>query len=393
MLKKISLKKSGVNRIKSNHSELKADDVEDFLKSFHPGEWVILSSPEGQWLGYVNPLLEFTANPITVLEPLTNPKITPTDYIKRKLDTAYALRGKIKDYLSGCRLVYGQQDALPGLQIDLFENACFIQINTAGLDTHRDFIKTYVFELTQKKCYFLDNQKYREKESLPFFEAEKLPDIKVFENDLHLSVRSEVIQKVGYYYDHRENRRALTDLILRMDHSFKNGIDLFCYIGSWGLHALKANVAQMTFVDQGDFSAEIQNNLKLNKFDDRGQYVRADVFKYLDQCAQEGKTFDLILSDPPAFAKSLSQKKGALEGYHKLHRKVLKLAAPWSLVGFSSCTHYVDQDEFQKTILEEAQKENRKVHLIYQGLQGWDHPIKSTMDKSNYIKSFFYIVE
>ena len=399
MLKQIVLKKSGVNRIKSNHIELKADDVETSLKSIHPGEWIFLTAPEGQWLAFVNPMIEAPLAAIAVLSFVNKSALTLSEdeiaksFIKEKMSKAYARRSKLKDYLKGCRLVYGQTDELPGLQIDIFDSVGVIQINTAGLDRHREFIKSHLEELTGRKAYFLDNPKYRAKELLPIFETEKLPDLSISENGLKLTVRSEVVQKVGYYYDHRENRRVMIDLIKRMNHDFKSGIDLFCYVGSWGLHALKADIPFMTFVDQGDFSTEIKNNLSLNGFNDRGQYVRADVFKYLDQCSSENKKFDLILSDPPAFAKSPGQKKSAVEGYHKLHRKVLKLASPWALVGFSSCTHYVNEEEFQKTIVEEAEKEKRKIHLVYQGLQGWDHPVKTTMDRSNYIKSFFYIVE
>lgn len=399
MLKQVALSKVGLNRVKAGHIELKADDIEPSVKSFHPGEWIALTSIEGQWLAFINPLIEPPASQITLLSPLTKNALSQTadtlalGYIKSKLDMAFEKRKKIKGYLEGCRLVYGHNDDLPGLQVDLFVNACFIQINTAGIDRYREQVKVHLEDKTNKKCFFLDNPKYRQRESLPSFEIENLPDLKIRENGLELSVRSEVLQKVGYYYDHRENRRALIDLMSRLEHQFENGIDLFSYVGSWGLHALKGGVRRMTFVDQGDFEVELKKNLNLNKFDDQGEYVRGDVFKYLDQCAQQKILFDLILSDPPAFAKSASQKKGAIEGYHKLHRRVLKVAAPWSVIGFSSCTHYVSEDEFQRTILEEATREKRRIHLIYQGVQGWDHPVKSTMDKSNYIKSFFYIVE
>ncbi len=103
--------------------------------------------------------------------------------------------------------------------------------------------------------------------------------------------------------------------------------------------------------------------------------------------------FDLVLCDPPAFAKSQPQKDQALEGYSKLHRKVLKASRPGAMLAFSSCTHYVSHEEFQKNILDAAMKENKKLQLIYSGMQGWDHPVPSLMDKSNYIKSYFYLME
>jgi 23S rRNA (cytosine1962-C5)-methyltransferase len=101
----------------------------------------------------------------------------------------------------------------------------------------------------------------------------------------------------------------------------------------------------------------------------------------------------MILCDPPAFAKSHLQKDQALEGYSKLHRKVIKASQPGALLVFSSCTHYVSHEEFQKNILEAAHKENRKIQLLLSGMQGWDHPVSSLSEKSNYIKCYFYLLE
>jgi 23S rRNA (cytosine1962-C5)-methyltransferase len=147
------------------------------------------------------------------------------------------------------------------------------------------------------------------------------------------------------------------------------------------------------FVDQGDFSAEVDKGLDLNNFQERGTFHRKDVFKFLDESFQEKNIYDAVFCDPPAFAKSAGQTNQALEGYTKLHRKVFKILSSKSLVVFSSCTHYVDHDEFQKNILDAAVKENRNIQLIYSGMQGFDHPVKSLSDRSNYIKSYIYIVE
>jgi 23S rRNA (cytosine1962-C5)-methyltransferase len=145
-------------------------------------------------------------------------------------------------------------------------------------------------------------------------------------------------------------------------------------------------------VDQGDFSQDILKVLATNGFSDRGFFHRGDVFKFLDEAARE-EPFDLIMCDPPAFAKSSKQKAQALEGYSKLHRKVFKAASPDAILVFSSCTHYVSHDEFQKNILDAAFKEGKKLQLLFCGIQGWDHPVKSLSEKSNYIKSYIYRLE
>jgi 23S rRNA (cytosine1962-C5)-methyltransferase len=371
-------------RILSRHSHQASGF---FLKS--------VSAPEA-WLAFANPMIEEKYSCIQVLGVITQEftkDFSVEEYISKKLKQALEKRKRFSGYDKSCRVFYGNKDGLPGLIIDQFENAIIVQINTAGVDKYRDLIKKEISAITSKKAYFLNNEKYREKESLPTYEKDQLPDIQIDENGMRFNLRSEVMQKVGFYYDHRENRRAMKELLGRLTHPPQSGIDLFSYIGAWGISSLSAGVKRMSFVDQGDLAQELKATLELNSFSDRGEFIRSDVFKYLDECVSLGKTFDLVLCDPPAFAKSLLQKKDALAGYSKLHRKVFKIAAPKALLAFSSCTHYVDHDEFQKNILDAAQKENRNVQLLYVGLQGWDHPVSNLHEKSNYIKSYFYILE
>lgn len=391
-LRQLTLSKSGIAKVKSHSTELKANDFEGSIKSSHPGEWCLIKLPDAAYIGFINPLVDDQYTCFYIIEPSLG-EVNPLNLIKDKILHAYAKREQIKGYLDGCRLFYGASDGIPGLIVDTFENANIIQINTAGIDKYREDIRSIFDSLTKKKSYLLDNVQYRAKEFLPTFERESVPDITIMENNLRYTLRSEVLQKVGFYYDHRENRNQLSNLLKRLNHSPANGVDLFSYIGAWGMSALSSGCQKMDFVDQGDFQREISANLKLNGFDGRGEFYRADVFKFLDERIKDNRTYDLILSDPPAFAKSLNQKKQALEGYSKLHRKVLKLAAKNSLCVFSSCTHYVSHEEFLKNIQEASFKEHRSLQLVYTGMQGWDHPVSNLSDKSNYIKSYFYFVE
>jgi 23S rRNA (cytosine1962-C5)-methyltransferase len=396
-VRSLTLSKSGINKVRGHQLELKISDFEDSIKPLPPGEWCLMSaSPTEVWVGFVNPLIEEKYSCAQILSKLPNSDIKdfdPQRFISSKIKAAHEKRKRIKGYEKNARLFYGVSDGLPGLIIDQFENAAIIQINTAGIDKFREAIKSQVSEMMGTEAFLLDNQKYREKESLPTFETPKLPELDVLENGLRYKIRSEVLQKVGFYYDHRENRLQLMNYLSRFNAHFKRGVDLFCYAGAWGMSALKAGVDEVYFVDQGDFAAEVSEALKLNGFESKGQFHRADVFKFLDEAVQKNTKFDLILCDPPAFAKSALQKPQALEGYSKLHRKVLKALNPGGIVAFSSCTHYVGHEEFQKNIQEAAAKENRKIQLVYGGIQGFDHPITSLEERSSYIKSYFYIVE
>lgn len=396
-MRSLSLSKSGINKIRSNQFELKVSDFEDSLKSIPPGEWCFMPmGPQEIAIGFVNPMIEEKYSCAQVLAKMSleaAKKFSIDEFIVQKIKMAQARRSRIKGYEKNARIFYGVSDGLPGLIIDQFENASIIQINTAGVDRYREVIRKTVQELMETEAYLLDNPKYREKEYLPTFNNQELPELHVLENGLHYRIRSEVLQKVGFYYDHRENRYQLMSLLDRINKKINTGLDLFSYAGAWGMSALKAGAQRVDFVDQGDFGVEVEEALRLNGYIGRGVFHRGDVFKFLDESVQQNNKYDLILCDPPAFAKSALHKPQALEGYSKLHRKVFKALAADGLVAFSSCTHYVSHEEFQKNILEAANKENRKIQLLYSGLQGMDHPIKSQDDRSNYIKSYFYIVE
>ncbi len=392
-MRSIALSKTGLNKIRSHHLELKSSDLDESVKSLPPGEWCELRSGEESWFGFINSQVGDKYACVHVLSQFDSSNKDPEKFVINLLQKAKIKREQFLGYDKNIRLFYGASDGLPGLIIDQFQNASIVQINTAGVDRYRELIKNEVNKLTSTNVYFLDNPKYREKESLPTFQNEPLPDLQIFENGIELRIRSEVMQKVGFYFDHRENRLQLMNILSRLRKMPSNGADLFSYAGAWGLAALKAGVGQVSFVDQGDFETEVTNALELNNFNSRGKYFRSDVFKFLDEALRKNERFDLILCDPPAFAKSALQKSQALDGYSKLHRKVFKLLSPGSLVAFSSCTHYVNHEEFQKNILESSYKENRKIQLIYGGMQGFDHPISSLNERASYIKSYFYLVE
>jgi 23S rRNA (cytosine1962-C5)-methyltransferase len=397
-MRTITLARAGANKLRAQHRELKSQDLEDSIKSLPPGEWCYLKANDSAdgWVGYVNPLVSDKFASVQVVSSIKQKDVETfnvENFLKQTLQAAIERRKVFKGYEKGARLFYGSADGLTGLIVDGFENAIIAQINTSGIDRYRELIRNSLKELTSLPVFLLDNEKYREKEFLPTFEKEVLPDLSVSENELIYKLRSQVIQKVGFYYDHRENRLQLQHLLKRMNRSFERGVDLFCYAGAWGMNALAAGVKSVDFVDQGDFKEEVELALELNSFAQKGNFYRQDVFKFLDESLAKAQTFDVVLCDPPAFAKNATQKPQALEGYSKLHRRVIKSSSKGALIAFSSCTHYVSHEEFQKNIQDAAAREGRRPQLVYSGMQGFDHPVTSLDDRSNYIKSYFYIME
>ncbi len=376
-------------------------EIEDGLQGRTPGEWVLVT--EGKSEG---PLLLAMANPLIqqgpclrALKSFQNAKealdFAPERYIQSSIDHALEKRARFKYLDEGSRLIYGAIDGLPGVICDEYSNCALLQINTAGMDIYRDVIRNHLqTRLGEKKIIFLDQEEYRKVEGLPQHSREEVPDIEVSESGIKYLVKKEVMQKIGHYYDHRINRLKLREWIGNYKGKLNTGVDLFCYSGSWGLNALAAgDKLHMDFVDQGNFNETIETNLSLNNFQGRGQFHRADVFDWLKKKAEGKEKYDLVISDPPAFSKSLKNKSKALGGYAKLHKAIAKLCRPGTLLAIGSCTHGVTLDELDQTINQGFWDTGMKVNLLDIGIQGPDHLMASLGDRENYIKYLLYCVD
>lgn len=403
-MKIIKLSKAGFGKIRNIGVHLFENDCLNLSKSFTPGEWIQCydEKTESYYLGFINLNAEKFRPIIYILNKLEI-GYTSTDsenevgikWIEKYLDDSIFKRKRFKKYSDNCRLVYGETDNLPGLIVDKYENCILIEINTAGIDRHRKTIMNYFSKIYPNiQTIIHDNPEQRFLEKLPVYSNEyKIDNISLSENNFHFKIPIKRIQKIGYYYDHRNNREKFEKIIVENNLVLKKGLDLFCYIGSWGLHQLRAGVEHTIFVDQGDFGETIKMNLKNNGLENRGNFISSDVFKFLDQKILLNEKFDVITSDPPAFAKSINNKRNALSGYSKLHTKLMKIISAGGLLIINSCTKYISFDELDKTVQEAASKERKKIFLIDIGLQGIDHPMKSLKDDSHYLKYLAYSVE
>tara|TARA_R110002072_G_scaffold64203_3_gene159469 strand:+ start:78983 stop:80137 length:1155 start_codon:yes stop_codon:yes gene_type:complete len=361
-------------------------DILDKITSFRPGEWVQVKSDKTIGIGFINPVV-MSGPPLRVCS-WKNDTENIEEFIKRRISEAIDYRNSYKHLKKGSRLVYGDADNLPGLIVDAYQNVVLVQINTAGLDGHREFIKEYLKTTLGREVILLDNEKYRASEVLPKYEIEQLPsDIIIEENDIHFHVSSDVVQKIGYYYDHRINRQKLNNWLANSSIEFENGVDLFSYVGSWGLNSLKAGVRKMTFIDQGNFQEAINKNLQINDFEGRGEFIRADVFDWIQKATP--RSYDLVISDPPAFKKSSKNRSSAMIGYDKLHRNALKLVKDNGYFVSASCTQDVSLEDLDKSV-QSANLENRNLRLLDCGIQGPDHPMDSFQSKAFYIKFLLY---
>ncbi|EQC43268.1 class I SAM-dependent rRNA methyltransferase [Bacteriovorax sp. Seq25_V] len=372
----------------SGENVFNAKDLDQSIRSCTPGEWVEFEIGNFKTIGFVNPFIEDFGN-VTILKTTER---EPLKYIEKAIKSAHRKRSILAYH--GERLIYGFSDGLPGLVVDTYESCSLVQISSAGLDRFRNEIKEIIKQETGKEVIFLDNKKYREKEGLPFFENDQLPDvIDIRDLGIEYQLKKDVLQKVGYYYDHRENRLKLENTLKRINKEFTNGLDLFCYIGSWGMHMLRAGVKNVEFVDQGNMNDIVLKNIELNSFEGNNKFVRDDVFAFLDSKIKEKARYDVIVCDPPSFTKSVKNKNSALSGYEKLYQKSFQLLNSESILVAASCTQYITIEELDKVVVKSALREGKKVQVLDIGLSSWDHPISSLSSKSNYIKYICYFVE
>lgn len=398
MFKSLEIKKSGLEKLQGERGELYKSDVEGQVKSLTPGEWILLRDTQKKrvFLGFANPLIEDRLPAIHVLFKLSSaPKADIVEeYLANQLKKAWEKRLAFAGYQEGCRVVFGQADGLPGLIVDAYAECALIQINTAGMDRWRSYLREQLETLLARPCHFLDNPTQRSREVLPHHrEALPFESLLVQENGFRYQIPSKNLQKIGWYYDHRENRLKFENALSRWQGAKETGVDLFCYGGAWGLHGLRGGIKHMDFVDQAPLESMVSEHIISNQFKGRGAFQRSDVFDWLDKKIAQNHRYDVVISDPPAFAKTPKERASALDGYRKLHRKVLKIANPKALIAFASCTHYVEHDAFVETIIHAAHQENRAMQILETGMQGWDHPVASLDDRSNYIKYTLVRVE
>ncbi|MCO4792702.1 MAG: class I SAM-dependent rRNA methyltransferase [Bacteriovoracaceae bacterium] len=368
---------------------------------FQPGEWILADDETGgdKLLGYINPFAknhELFRAIQSVNSNLTNEieENVARKIIIELLENAILKRDEFNLMSEGCRLVFGRSDSLPGLVIDKCNNHILIQMNTMGIHRYRNVIMDFFTKsYPDYKTVFLGNRNLGIGEELPLEEMQ-LDDewISATENGISYSIRNEKLQKTGFYFDHRDNRNRLVELLNRKKTKYKKGLDLFCYLGAWGSNLLKNGVETCQFVDQADFSSEFEKNMKENGFIDRYEFHRSDVFKFLDENIKNNKKFDVIISDPPAFIKNPKDKNKAIVGYEKLHHKCLNLIDKNGVFVAASCTQPVSIEDFDKTVAKAAIKSNVKLELIDIGMQSVDHPTNSLTSKTNYIKYLAYKV-
>ncbi|MDM8232685.1 class I SAM-dependent rRNA methyltransferase [Phocaeicola barnesiae] len=383
---------------------------EDSLRRFHP--WVFSGAlarvegepEEGEVVDVYTSKKEFIAcghyqiGSIAVRVLSFKQETIDADFWKRRLQVAKDLRvalGLIGNPKNNTyRLVHGEGDNLPGLIIDVYDHTAVMQAHSAGMHMDRlaiaDALDAVMGDVVQH-IYYKSETTLPYKADLVATENGFLkggsPENVAMENGLLFHVDWLKGQKTGFFVDQRENRALLE----RYAHG-RSVLNMFCYTGGFSFYAMRGGAKLVHSVDSSAKAIDLTNeNVKLNfPGDDRHQAYAEDAFKYLDRM---GDQYDLIILDPPAFAKHRDALRNALRGYTKLNAKAFEKIRPEGILFTFSCSQVVSKQDFRNAVFTAAAQSGRSVRILHQLTQPGDHPVNIYHPEGEYLKGLVLYVE
>lgn len=320
------------------------------------------------------------------------------DFWVRRLTVARNLRQALRligtETNNACRLVHGEGDNLPGLIIDLYDHTAVMQAHSAGMHVYRHEIAKALKEVMGDT---VSNIYYKSETTLPF-----KADLEYTENGFLLGGSTENVamengllfhvdwlkgQKTGFFVDQRDNRALLEHYSLG-----RNVLNMFCYTGGFSFYAMRGGARLVHSVDSSSKAIDLTRaNVELNfPGDKRHEAFAEDAFKYLDRMGGE---YDLIILDPPAFAKHRGALRNALRGYTKLNAKAFEKIRPGGILFTFSCSQVVSKQDFRNAVFTAAAQSGRSVRIMHQLTQPADHPVNIYHPEGEYLKGLVLYVE
>ena len=386
----LRLKKQEDRRIRAGHLWVYSNEVDvkaTPLTAFEPGQQVRVESAQGRFMGqaYVNPNTLISAR---IFSSQQNMRLDSA-LLKTRIQRALTLREMAFDK-PFYRLVYGESDGLPGLVVDRFDQTLVLQINTTGMDIITDEIIAALEEVIKPTAILLRNDSpAREQEQLECYVKAGLGEvpeqIELEENGTRFMVPLASGQKTGWYYDHRQNRQRLMHYA-----KGKRVLDMFSYIGAWGVQALKAGADEVVCSDaSATFLEQAGENAELNGLADRYTGLAGDAFDVLKALREEDEKFDIVVLDPPAFIKRRKDFKEGSQAYQRLNRLAMQVVSEGGMLVSASCSHHMPAAQLLDEIRKAGQKKEHFVQVMEQGHQGPDHPVHPSMRETEYLKAWF----
>jgi len=382
-VKKIAVSWKAVQKIQNLFPWVYDNEILKMPANLPGGETVEIVSPEGRFLasGYANPASKICVRILAFeKQPVTPP------FIENRIYEAVLKRKEFFAETDAVRLVHAEADGLPGLIVDSYAGYLSLQINTAGMEKRRESILGALRKQAFRGIYEKPDARARIKEGLPAEERVldgEIPDrIEIREDEIRYHVRLRGGQKTGFYLDQRRNRKIVADYVRKG----ARVLDCFCHAGGFGMHAAVRGAGVVRFLDESRAALEqVEENASLNGVR-QIETIKADAFDYLAGNVCGRPDYDLVILDPPSFAKTKRERHGALKGFRHLILNGARLLRPGGLLAVFSCSHHVEMEDLVRTVRDAAVETRRRPEVLEWLKQDLDHPVVPHFPPSLYLK-------
>ena len=386
---KVYLNRKITPRVANGHPWIFNNEVDKVDGEVLGGETVEVYSHDKKFIGkgYINPKSQI------LVRLLTRNKADEINeqYFYTEIKKCWDYRKQL-GYTENCRLVFGEADSMPQLIIDKFNDYFVLQTLSLGMDNWKPAIVDALNKIFKPKgTYERNDVPVRELEGLAqqkgFLSAPFDTKIIIKENGFQFHVDIENGQKTGYFLDQQDNRKAIQHIVKGAD-----VLGAFTYTGTFEIHAAMYGAKSVLGIDISENAvAQANKNAKLNNVQDSCRFETANAFDVLKQWSNEGRQYDVVMLDPPAFTKNRETIQKAIAGYKEINLRGMKLVRPGGFLVTSSCTNLVNEEMFLHTIDIAAKDAKRKLRQVLFQRQSGDHPIIRGMDNTHYLK--FLIVQ
>lgn len=378
----VILKPGKEERLAGGHLWIYAGEIRSVDGSAEGGDIVDVRAADRSFLGrgYINPRSTIAVRLLTRRREVIDER-----FFRGRLEAALALRRRVVTRTTASRLVYSEGDGLPGLIVDCYGDLLVMQVLTLGMARQEGLIVRLLQDLVQPTAIYARNDApVRRLEGLPLeagFLAGEGPLLREIE-EAGLRFRVDVAggQKTGFFLDQRENRTAVE--------GYAGGevLDAFCYTGGFAMHAARAGGSVVGLEVSAEALAAAEVHGRLNGLTDRCVFQEVNAFDALRALAREGPRFDMVILDPPAFAKSKAALPKAAAGYKEINLRALKVLRPGGILVSCSCSAHVSEDVLLAIVAEAAADARRQVRLLEARTQARDHPMHPGMPETRYLK-------
>ncbi|WAJ37135.1 class I SAM-dependent rRNA methyltransferase [Pseudomonas sp. GOM7] len=387
-LPSLRLKANADRRLRAGHLWVYSNEIDVAatpLTAFEAGDQAILEAAGGKPLGIV----AMSPNNLICARLLSRDLKHELDksLLVHRLNVCLSLRERLFD--TPCyRLVYGDSDLLPGLVVDRFFDILVVQLASATMERHKDEVLAALIQVLKPSGILLKNDSSaRDAEGLQRYVETaygQVPEwVALEENGVKFEAPVIEGQKTGWFYDHRMNRARLAPYV-----QGKRVLDLFSYIGGWGVQAAVFGASEVFCVDASGFALDgVERNAALNGLAEKVTCVEGDVFAALRELKAAEERFDVVIADPPAFIKRKKDIKNGEAAYRRLNEMAMRMLNKDGILVSASCSMHLAEDSLHQILLQSARHLDRNIQLLERGAQGPDHPEHMAIAETRYIKS------